>query len=38
VPDRIVDESRQEQEEPQEETGPRRFVDVHHGDGVSPAL
>ena len=38
MPDRIVDESRQEQEEPQEETGPRRFVDVHHGDGVSPAL
>jgi phosphate transport system ATP-binding protein len=39
VPDRIVDESRQEQEDqPQEETGPRRFVDVHQGDGVSPAL
>jgi len=34
-----VDESRQEQEEPPlEGSGARRFVDVHHGDGVSPAL
>ena len=39
MPDRIVDESRQEQEGPPlEGSGAPRFVDVHHGDGVSPAL
>jgi phosphate transport system ATP-binding protein len=39
VADQTVDESRQEQEEqPREEPGSPRFVDVHHGDGVSPAL
>jgi phosphate transport system ATP-binding protein len=38
VPERIVDDSQQNQEQETEATGLRRRLDVHHGDHPSPAV
>jgi phosphate transport system ATP-binding protein len=38
VPERIVDDSQQNQEQETEATGLRRRLDVHHGDHSSPAV